>query len=114
MPSLERGLGLRHQLAFVDADALVEKRMCGSVASPTPTMPISLDSIRRMRRFAGGRNRGEGGGRHPAGGATADDDDVERNAHGVRRRRAHGKALLGTVQKRKGRAVWYTARPVFQ
>ena len=26
----------------------LKKRMCGSVASPTPTMPISLDSMRRI------------------------------------------------------------------
>src|SRR5689334_14543902 len=32
---------------------LLKKRMCGSVASPTPTMPISLDSTRRSRAWSG-------------------------------------------------------------
>src|SRR5437868_12297331 len=32
---------------------LLKKRMCGSVASPTPTMPISLDSTSRIRHWSG-------------------------------------------------------------
>ena len=53
----------------------LKKRMCGSVASPTPTMPISLDSISRMPMSRAEHAR-ERRGRHPAGGAAADDHDV--------------------------------------
>ena len=47
MPSLKVALVCAHHLGFVEADAVVEFFMCGSVASPTPTVPISSDSTSR-------------------------------------------------------------------
>ena len=51
----------------------VYRRICGIVASPTPTMPISSDSINSIstRPF---KKPGQRGRSHPAGGAAADDD----------------------------------------
>ena len=65
-------------VAFMSAgslmfSALLKLRMCGSVASPTPTVPISSDSIeldrnRQALELVGERRRG-----HPSGGASAQD-----------------------------------------
>ena len=54
--------------------ALLNVTMCGMVASPTPTVPISSDStsVIGRTRIAETAKRSS---RHPAGGSAADDDD---------------------------------------
>ena len=47
--------------------------MCGMVASPTPTVPISSDSTSVIESCL--RKAAERGGRHPASGSAAHDDD---------------------------------------
>ena len=54
----------------------MKSRRCGSVASPTPTMPISSDSTSSDVGLSR-QQFGERGGGHPAGGAAAEDDDTD-------------------------------------
>src|SRR5690349_20666674 len=81
---LERGLGARHQLALVDADAPVEE---ADVRQRRLAHPDDADLARldqpdvALRRSVDGRERR---GRHPPGRTTADDHDPERGRHGLR------------------------------
>ena len=55
----------------------LNRLICGIVASPTPTVPISSDSTSSIEKFGHLAHdlRHRSGG-HPAGGAAADDDDL--------------------------------------
>ena len=72
---LERGLGLGHELALVDADALVEEadvRQRGLAhADDADLARLDQMDVALFRPEHGSESRG----RHPAGGATADDHD---------------------------------------
>ena len=74
MPSLKRALACGEELVLVDADMWLKACSGGMVASPTPTVPISSDSIRTIS-VALVEQRREGGRGHPSGRAAADDDD---------------------------------------
>src|SRR5437016_12451374 len=54
MPSLNVAFVLRIISASSTPSARLRVRICGSVASPTPTMPISSDSISRTDARPGG------------------------------------------------------------
>ena len=63
----------------------------GMVASPTPMVPMSGDSMTVMTQPDPGQGTRQDAGRHPAGGAAADDGDTPDalfsrriNLHGVR------------------------------
>ena len=75
MPSLKLACVWRTKSSSSMPSVLLNRRICGIVASPTPTMPISSDSTRRivMRSPETLRQRRR---RHPACGAAADDDDL--------------------------------------
>ena len=78
---LERGLGLGHELALVDADALVEEADVRHrrLAHADDADLARLDEPDPALRWP--EHRGESGGRHPAGGTTTDDDDVDWRSH---------------------------------
>ena len=75
--------------------------MVGIVASPTPTVPISGDSINVMAQEPSLSRCAQRGGGHPAGGAATDDDDA---ADALRRRGTHD-GLLAPHRAMKSRCT---------
>src|SRR3954470_12813124 len=98
---LERGLGARHELALVDADASVEEadvRQRG-LADPDDADLARLDEPDvALRRPVDGR---ECRGGHPPGRTAADDHDPERGRHGQ---------LLSWAGKEKEKGAPYRIR----
>src|SRR5690348_13833081 len=72
---LEGGAGAGHELGLVQAEPLVEGADMGKrrLADADDADRLGFDE---MDGGAGRQQLGDGGGRHPAGGAAADDDNV--------------------------------------
>ena len=72
---LEAALGLAHELGFIDAEQIVEGLDVrhGGFADANGAELLGFD---QLHIEAGTKHAGERGGRHPAGGSAADDDDV--------------------------------------